>query len=73
MNKTDTLNRPPFVKQVINLIETISDNRGNTTFAIDGKWGCGKSFVLDMLEKNLKDVQDPTTADNKYFIIKYNC
>lgn len=73
MNKTDTLNRSPFVDQVVKLIDTISANRVNTTFAIDGKWGSGKSFVLDMLEERMNDIQDTTTADNKYFIIKYNC
>lgn len=73
MNKTDTLNRPPFVEQVVKLIDIISANKGNTTFAIDGKWGCGKSFVLDMLEERLNDIQDATIADNKYFVIKYNC
>lgn len=73
MNKTDTLNRTPFVDQVFSLIETISEHRGNTTFAIDGTWGCGKSFVLDMLEEKLNDVQEPETADNKFFVIRYNC
>lgn len=73
MNNIDTLNRSRFVEQVFNLIETISTNKGNTTFAIDGEWGCGKSFVLDMLEKRLFDMQNPDTADNKYFVIHYNC
>lgn len=72
-NKLDTLNRQPFVEQVFNLIETISANKGNTTFAINGNWGCGKSFVLDLLEEKLKETQCPETADNKYFVIKYNC
>ncbi|MCM1043227.1 MAG: KAP family NTPase [Corallococcus sp.] len=73
MNKPDTLNRQPFIEQIFNLIETISANKGNTTFAIDGEWGCGKSYVLDMLEEKLCEVQNPEIADNKYFVIKYNC
>lgn len=72
MNKIDTLNREPFVEKVYNLIETVSNNHGNTTFAINGQWGCGKSFVLDMLEEKLNTIQQPDTAVNKYFLIRYN-
>ena len=50
MSKLDILNRKQFVENVIKLIENISPNKKTMTFAIDGEWGCGKSFVLDMLE-----------------------
>lgn len=72
-NKIDTLNREPFVEQVFNLIETISANKGNTAFAIDGEWGCGKSFALDMIEEKLFNTQKEDSDENKYFVIKYNC
>jgi len=67
MDKLDILNRDAFVERVLNLLEKISENRGNTCFAIDGEWGTGKSFVLDMIEKQLNDVYS-----EKYFVVRYN-
>ena len=50
MDKLDILNREEFVEKLINLTENISANKTSTSFAIDGVWGCGKSFVLDMFD-----------------------
>ena len=72
MGKIDILNRTEFVDQLIHLIENISDNKAATCFALDGPWGCGKSFVLDMLEEKLDVWQSEETYDNKYFIIRYH-
>ena len=72
MDKLDILQRDEFVKQLERMIENISENKASTCFAINGKWGCGKTFVLDMLQKRLEEKQSEQTADNKYFIIRYN-
>lgn len=72
MNKLDILQRDKFVKQLERMIENISENKASTCFAINGKWGCGKTFVLDMLQEQLEVKQSEKTADNKYFIIRYN-
>lgn len=73
MHKIDVLDREEFVNQLVSLTDCISKAKGNTTFAIDGKWGCGKSFVLDMFEARLADIQCEETAADKYFTIRYNC
>ena len=73
MDKLDMLDRGSFVEQVINLIENISDNQVSTCFAINGTWGTGKSFVLDMIEEQLETIQSPETVREKYFIVRYNC
>lgn len=73
MDKLDILDRGPFVEQVINLIENISDNQVSTCFAINGTWGTGKSFVLDMIEEQLEIIQSPETVREKYFVVRYNC
>lgn len=67
MDKLDILNRDAFVEQVIKLLENISDNKATTCFAIDGEWGTGKSFVLDMLEEELNG-----PYSEKYFVVRYN-
>lgn len=53
-NKTleDLIGREDFIEKILQLIE-YSDSSKNWCFAIDGEWGCGKTFVLNMLEENL--------------------
>ena len=72
MNKLDILNRDSFVEQVLRLIDNISNNKASTCFAINGTWGCGKSFVLDMLEDQLNVIQSEETFTDRYFVIRYN-
>lgn len=60
----DMLGREPFVTLLDNIItQKISAHEG-FSFAIDGKWGCGKSWIIKELEKKLEP---------KYFVIHYNC
>ena len=73
MDKLDILNRDEFVEQLVRLIEIISDNKTSTCFAINGAWGCGKSFVLDMFEGKLSKIHSEETFNEKYFIVRYNC
>lgn len=73
MDKIDILSREEFVKQLITITENISKNKKSTSFAISGIWGSGKSFVLDMFEEKLSQIQSEETATDKYFIIRYNC
>lgn len=68
LEKIDILNRGQFIEQLVNLVQNIPDNRSSVTFAIDGKWGCGKTFVLDMFEEKLSEIQT-----DKYLVIRYNC
>lgn len=72
MDKVDILNRDKFVEQLIKLIENISDNKTSTCFAINGVWGSGKSFMLDMFEEKLIQIQSEETATDKYFVVRYN-
>ncbi len=71
--RIDILNRDKFVDDVFTVIETLSANRKSCTFAINGEWGSGKSFVLDMLEERLSMWQNEETADNQYIVFHYNC
>lgn len=73
MEKLDILNREEFVNKLVNLTENISANRTSTSFAINGVWGCGKSFVLDMYEERLNEIPIAEKAIDKYFVIRYNC
>ena len=65
----DLLNRQGIVDRIIHLLNIISDNRSSCAFAINGMWGSGKTFVLNMLMKQLLDYQD----GEKYLVFHYNC
>ena len=73
MEKLDILGRDEFVYNLFRLIENISDNKSNCCFALNGTWGCGKSFVLDMLEERINPIQSEETNTDRYFVIRYNC
>ena len=72
-DKIDILDRQPFVDRLIEIVRLIADSGRGCTFTIDGRWGCGKSFVLDMFEKQLSIFQDPNAAGDRYVIFHYNC
>lgn len=71
--KIDVLGRDSFVNNVKRVVDIISDSKNGCCFSINGKWGSGKSFVLELLEKKLKIWQTEETGDNKYLVFHYDC
>lgn len=61
--EVDILNRQDYVDHIKDILYTLSKNKKNCSFALDGEWGSGKSFVLNMLEDQIKD---------DYLVIRYN-
>lgn len=74
ITSADMLGRQPFVDRLLSITETLADNRKNACYAIDGKWGIGKTFVLSMFEEQAKSFRiSEENALGKYIIFKYNC
>ena len=73
MNQLDILNREEFVERLFNLTQELSLKKKSSSFAIDGNWGVGKSFVLEMYEDKLLLEQSEDTNKDRYFVIRYNC
>lgn len=73
IEKEDILNRQPFIDKVLSILETLSRDKRGISFAIDGDWGSGKTFVLEQLEKQLEPIQSEETANDLYFLFHYNC
>ena len=59
----DLLSRQPFIKILKNIIASQVANKSGYSIAIDGEWGCGKTWVLQELEAQL---------DNPYLVFHYN-
>lgn len=69
----DLLSREDDIKQIITIIEKISKRENNTvSFAIEGDWGCGKSWLINKLASELYDMQDIDIAGGKYCVLKFN-
>lgn len=68
----DILSRENFLKQLLNLVNTCSANKESVAFSINGKWGVGKTWVLNAFEEQLGQVQNESTATNRYLIFHYN-
>ena len=72
-NKIDLLNREEDLKKIIKVIETLSTNKENSnSYAIEGNWGCGKSWLINRLAVELYDMQDLDIAGGKYCVLKFN-
>lgn len=67
MSNSDILSRQPYLDLLKSIITNQRDNSFGYSFAIDGEWGCGKTWILNELEKQL--VED---LENKYLIFHYN-
>lgn len=59
----DLLFRQPYLNLLKSIIENQRENALGYAFAIDGEWGCGKTWILKELE---------TQLDNSYLIFHYN-
>ena len=64
---TDHLLRQPYLNLLKSIITTQCNNSSGYSFAIDGEWGCDKTWILNELEKQLTEKKE-----NKFIIFHYN-
>lgn len=69
----DLLSRGEFVDQLISVVEILSQNRKSACYALDGEWGVGKTFVLNIFEKQLSSYDRQNPFWGKYLVFHYNC
>ncbi len=68
----DVLGREEFTQRIFDMMVRASNKGQSLSFAIDGEWGVGKSFVLDLLCEKLKDEQSEETNTNRFIVFRYN-
>ena len=71
--RLDLLNRQEFVDQMLTIAKALSEKKKNACYAVDGSWGVGKSFVLDMFEEQAKDEGQEGEVLSRFLIFRYNC
>lgn len=64
----DLLGRQEIVDRIMKILEVISEKKSSCTFALNGAWGTGKTFVLNMLMNQLWEYRS-----DKYIVFHYNC
>lgn len=65
---TDYLQRHQDLGNLITIIESLSHLSNGATFALNGQWGSGKTFLLNELEEAFS-----SKSDSPYFIVRYDC
>ena len=73
LQRVDLLDRQEFIDQLHDIVSTLARNKKNMCYSINGKWGVGKSYVLDMFEEQAQRIGQEGTVLDKYIIFRYNC
>lgn len=60
----DKIGRDEIVDKICGLVDSLQKDQ-NFCLALNGAWGSGKSFVMEMIEEKLKEHKE-------YFIVKYD-
>lgn len=76
----DILGREDYVNNVVSIVKDCAKKSKPITFAIEGKWGQGKTWLINKIEAKLKnlDISKDYTKEkyekssSEYFIIHYN-
>ena len=67
-HEIDILNRDAFIDNLIQIVDKLSQQKQGITFAIDGGWGYGKTFVLQKFKKRIENEKKKS-----YIVLYYNC
>ena len=69
--ENDLLKRNTFSKKLAKAIFSYSDSE-KITIGLYGKWGSGKSSILNMIKNEIKELSIVLPADNRPIIINFN-
>lgn len=71
--KIDILDRAKIMNDIEQILVLLSEQKQGRVFALDGKWGYGKTYILEQLEKKLEVLQNEETQDDRFYVFHYNC
>lgn len=64
--KIDILDRTKIMSDIEQILVLLSEQKQGRVFALDGKWGYGKTYILEQLEKKLVGLQKEGTNDDRF-------
>lgn len=67
----DKLGRSYFAKQLANAIMKF-ETKDNYTISLQGKWGSGKTSVLNMAIEEIKQSSEMVNDDEKIIVVQFN-
>jgi hypothetical protein len=67
----DSLSRTDFVSNLANSILSYNDNNG-LVIGLQGKWGSGKTSIINLLVEKIEDIQKDCKIMNKHKILFFN-
>ena len=68
MREIDILNRQKELESLLKVTEMLSSRKAAVAFALDGKWGTGKSFILRMFEEKILEQTRENGGNTDFFI-----
>lgn len=70
----DVLNRNEFINNIITCMEFYSNQETNNSisYAINGRWGIGKTWILNKLIRELNIRDDINISGGRYLVFNYN-
>lgn len=71
--KIDILDRKKIIDDIEQILVLLSGQKQGRVFALDGKWGYGKTYILERLEKELEVLQNEETQNDRFYVFHYNC
>lgn len=71
--KIDILDRAKIMSDIEQILVLLSEQKQGRVFALDGKWGYGKTYILEQLEKELEVLQNEETQNDRFYVFHYNC
>lgn len=69
-NTDDKLHRKGFAKLLANTLVNL-DSKDAFTVGLFGKWGCGKTSLVNMTLEEIKEIQSKNEIQNKIIIVHF--
>lgn len=69
-NKEDQLNRKSFADLLAHTLVNL-DNKDTFTVGLFGKWGCGKTSLVNMTLNKIEEIQTSSTENDKFIVVHF--